>query len=297
MRRTALLLAAASLALSACATAPQTKSGFLTSYDGLAARKGTVRAAIQEKRDASALQRVQRVVLEPTVIGPEAQADWLTAEERAVLLREMDAQLCFEMSKRFDLATDAAAADARVRAAVTLVRPTGRAGSAVSAAAGFFIPGPIGLRTPLGLGALGAEAEVVQAASGSQIAAITWSRQANPVGTDTPSLSRIGDALQFVGPFADSAGRTFTAPGAKMKRIAMGADPCAQFGPRFRPEGFIGRAVTGLYVPQLSGARAGEAPAPIAPAAPAAAAPEPAAPAPEPAPAPDPAAPQAPAQP
>ena len=40
---------------------------------------------------------------------------------------------------------------------------------------------------------------------GRQLAAMTWTRNATPIGTDNPSLSRVGDALQFVEPFADDA--------------------------------------------------------------------------------------------
>ena len=255
MLRHALLFAAASLLLTACATAPQTRSGYLSTYDGLKPRTDVVRAKVSEKREDAAVQVVRSVALEPSVIAPGADLAWLTPEERDMLLRQLDARMCFALSRRFDVAADPTAADAKVRAAITLVRPTGRAGSALSAAAGFFIPGPIGVRTPVGLGALGAEAEMVEVASGRQLAALTWSRQANPVGTDTPSLSRIGDALQYTGAFAGAAARAFAPPGAPRRKIEANADPCTRFGPRFRPEGFAAKFATGLYMPQLSGAR------------------------------------------
>jgi len=76
-----------------------------------------------------------------------------------------------------------------------------------------------------------------------------------PIGADDPSLSRLGDALQFAEPFADAAGKTMTAPTAKPRPIPK-PDPCARFGPRFRPEGFLAKFATGLYVPQMSGAQA-----------------------------------------
>ncbi|RAK56503.1 DUF3313 domain-containing protein [Phenylobacterium deserti] len=255
MLRHALLFAATTLLLTACATAPQTRSGYLSTYDGLKPRTDVVRAKVSEKREDAAVQAVRRVALEPSVIAPGADLGWMTAEERDLLLNQMDARMCFALSRRFEVAAEPSSADAKVRAAVTLVRPTGRAGSALSAAAGFFIPGPIGVRTPVGLGALGAEAEMVDAASGRQLAAVTWSRQANPVGTDTPSLSRIGDALQYTGAFAGAAARAFAPPGAPRRKIEANADPCARFGPRFRPEGFAAKFATGLYMPELSGAR------------------------------------------
>lgn len=250
------LLLAATLGstVAACASTT-TQSGFLTSYDGLATREDTVRAAVAEKADPTALQLIRRIGIEPTVFAPGADVAWMNEAERDLLLREVDAQLCFELSERYELATGSAeGTDARVRTAVTAVRPTGRIGSVASAAADFFIPGPIGLRVPGTVGALAGESEMLDP-TGKQIAAVSWNRVATPVGTDGPSLSRIGDALQFAEPFADTAAAVMTAPLAKPRQIGN-PDPCNAYGPRFRPEGFLTKLVTGLYVPQASGARA-----------------------------------------
>ena len=247
-----LLLVLPLLGMAAACASPAPKTGFLSSYDGLAPRPGAVRADVAERKDAAALAAVGRIRLEPARIPANAEAAWLSDEDRRALLREVDAQLCFELSKRYELVADGH--DAQVRAAITRVRPTGRVASAASAAAAFFIPGPIGVRVPGTLGGLGAEAEML-AADGRQIAAVTWNRSAMPLGTDNPSLSRIGDGLQFAAPFADAAAQALTAPGAKTRRVGD-PDPCRQFGPRFRPEGWAAKFATKLYVPQMSGARA-----------------------------------------
>lgn len=234
------------LLLSACASAP-TRSGFLSSYDGFAPRTDTVRAKVEQRRDGEGLAAVRKVALEPTVL--QGGAEWLTPGERKLLLRELDAQLCFELSERYEIAPDA---PHRVRAAVTAVEPTGRVASAASAAASFFIPGPLGLRAPGTLGALSAEAELL--ADDRQLAAIAWSRSATAVGTDDPSLSRVGDALQFAEPFADAAAAVMTPDGHKAREIEK-PDPCAAYGRRFRPEGLAAKFATGLYVPEMSGAK------------------------------------------
>lgn len=239
------------LLLTACAS-PATKSGFLSTYDGMAPRTDTVRAKVTQRRDEARLAGIQKVALEPAVLA--ANAPWLTAPERRLLLREIDAQLCFELSERYEIVQRSAGAH-RVRAAVTAVEPTGRVSSAASAAASFFIPGPLGLRAPGTLGSLAAEAELLD--GDQQIAAIAWNRAATPVGTDNPSLSRVGDALQFAEPFADAAAAAMTAPGAQPRKIGT-PDPCAQFGARFRVEGFAAKFATGLYVPEMSGAKASE---------------------------------------
>lgn len=242
------------LALSACATAQHRPAGFLASYDGLAPKEDAIRADIQLRRDEAGLANVRRVVLAPTILLPDAQARlaWLSEGEQKLLLREMDAQLCFEMSERYDLVTEAP--DASVRAAVTTVKPTNAAGSLASAAGSFFIPGPIGVRMPGSTGGVGAEAEML-APDGRQLAAMTWSRNATVVGTDNPSLSRVGDALQFIEAFADDAAKALSPEEAKSRAIPK-PDPCAEYGPRIRPEGWITKFATGLYVPETSAAKA-----------------------------------------
>lgn len=238
------------LALGACA-GPVKNSGFLSTYDGMTPRTDTFRARVAERRDDPALAAVRRVAIAPTTLAPNAEAAWLTDAEKAFLLREVDAQLCFELSERYEIAESPSDTDHRVRAAVTAATPTGRIGSAAAAAASFFIPGPVGIRVPGTTGALAVEAEML-APGGDQVAAIAWNRTATAVGTDNPSLSRIGDAVQFAEPFADAAARAMTAEGVKSRDIGS-PDPCARFGPRFRPEGWLAKFATGLYVPQMSG--------------------------------------------
>ena len=240
--------------VAACST-PTQPTGMLSTYDGLAVKPGAVRASVSDRKDEAALAAVRTVALAPT-LAAEDTAAWMSPLERTTLLREIDAQLCFEMSERYEIAAPDGAADAKVRAILSHVRPTGRVSSAASAAAGFFIPGPIGLRAPGTLGGLGVEAEMV-GADGKQLAAITWTRQGMAVGTDNPSLSRIGDAMQFAEPFADDAAKAMTATDRKPIKIAK-PDPCAQYGSRVRVEGMAAKFATGLYVPQMSGAKQGE---------------------------------------
>ncbi|WP_296817438.1 DUF3313 domain-containing protein [Brevundimonas sp.] len=248
MRRAALIVGLAGLT-GACATAQQGDAGFLTGYGGLTPRSDTLRVAIRERADQPALVGVTAVFIEPAALYPPGQVgQGLSQEERAAVLAEVDRQLCYELSERYDILAEPRPDAPRVRAAVTRIEATGQAGSVVSAAASWFIPGPIGVR-PGGLGALAAEAEMLD--QDRQIAAISWARQATAVGTDTPSLSRVGDALQFAEPFADDAAAIMTAEGREARPIPD-PDPCARFGPRTRPAGFIARFATGLYVPELS---------------------------------------------
>jgi hypothetical protein len=142
---------------------------------------------------------------------------------------------------------------------VVRIDATAPAGSAVAAVANAFIPGPGTVRVPGTTGGLAAEAELLDP-RGRQAAAIAWARNANVLGTDSPSLSRVGDALQMAEPFADAVGDTF-APTDRPVRAIADPDPCGRYGPRNQPGGFVTRLVTGLYVPEVNTGTREDAPA------------------------------------
>jgi hypothetical protein len=246
------MLLVSALALAACQTAPQANDGFLQSYEGLQTKAGTLRVSVRDRRDEAAAQSVERLYVEPAVLIDGA-ADGIAPNDVALVLGEVDRQVCYELSERFTVLDQPAADAARVRAAVTRIMPTGAAASAASAVANFFIPGPIGVRAPGTTGGLAAEAELLSV-DGRQIAALAFARSANVVGTDTPSLSAVGDALQFAEVFGDQVGDSFSPEDREVRRISD-PDPCARFGPRDQPGGFLLRSVTGVYVPQTQGVR------------------------------------------
>ena len=244
--------------LAACQTAPRPDSGFLSDYTRLEVVEGTVRASIRQHRDEASAAQIQQVWLEPSVLAGPATTAALTAEERALVLREVDRQVCYEISERFTLAASPEGA-ARVRTAVVRIGATAPAGSAVAAVANAFIPGPGTVRVPGTTGGLAAEAELLDA-RGGQAAALAWARDANVVGTDSPSLSRVGDALQMAEPFADTVADAF-APADRAVRPIADPDPCGRYGPRTQPAGFLTRLVTGLYVPEVNTGAREDAPA------------------------------------
>jgi hypothetical protein len=240
------------LGLAACQTAPRAEADFLTRYEGLTQRDGTIRASVRERRDDAAATAIERVWIEPAaLVGEAGQA--LTGAEREAVRREVERQACYEVSERFTVVPTRETAAGRLRLGVTHIAPTGRVGGAAAAAANYFIPGPLGVRVPGTTGGLAAEAELL-GPSGDQVAALAWARNATVVGTDDPSLSRVGDAHQLAEPFADALGDAI-APTSRRRRPPGRPDPCAAYGPRFSPAGFAAGMATGLYVPELTGAR------------------------------------------
>lgn len=250
MHRTSLvvLLGLAGLTAAGCQTAPAADAGFLSRYDDLTTREDTIRASIREHRDEAAAAGIDAVHLEPAVFVGDAGAG-LTETERAQVLREVDRQVCYEVSERFSLVA-AGAGTARLRTGVVGVRPTGAAGSGVAAVANMLIPGPGTFRVPGTTGGLAVETELV-GGDGRQVAALAWARNANTIGMDAPSLSRVGDALQMAEPFGDAVGDAIS-PTDRAVRDIPTPDPCAMFGPRSQPIGWATRMVTGLYVPEIN---------------------------------------------
>lgn len=242
--------------LGACApTQVRPGSGFLSTYEGLTARKDVVRASVLQRRDEGLVVSVSRIWVAPAELFGDVNPD-LSDEERRRVLSEVDRQVCYELSERFELVEQPEPEVGRVRIGVTHIGSTHQAGSAAAAVANFFIPGPIKVRTPGGLGGLGAEAELLMP-DGQQAAAIVWRRDAMVVGTDRPSLSKIGDAHQLAEPMGDMIAEAL-GPEKPPTRSKPLLDPCRAFGPRIRPEGIVTGIVTGLYQPELSGGKARE---------------------------------------
>jgi len=247
----------ASAALAACHTTPAKNSGFLVSYDGLQAPPRRLSASNRRFRDDAASDAVRVVFLEPAVFAPGVETQ-LASADRDRVLSEVDRQICFEVSERFVITPVRTPDSATVRTAIVRVQQTGRIGSAASAAVGFFVP-VIDLRAPMTTGGLAVESEMLEAGAGRQIAAISWARNAQYVGRDSPSLSRVGDALQMAEPMGDAVGDAFASKARPVSDIGD-PDPCAAFGPRRNiarsAAGFAVGHFTGLYHPAIEGAGA-----------------------------------------
>jgi len=243
------------LLAAACQTAPAAHSGFLTRYDELTPPGFSLRAAVTQRRDETALGSFQSVYIEPAVLIDGAGSD-LDAGETTAVLREVDRRLCFVLSRRFAIAPQPTAQTAIARTAVTRIRPTGRIGSAVSAVAGQFASVPLlDIRVPGTTGGLAIESELL-APDGSQAAAVTWARDATIIGRESPSLSRIGDAVQLTGAMGSTVEQAYASPDRDRHAVAS-PDPCAAFGPRRNVGRWVASKVfgfaTGLYQPEIEG--------------------------------------------
>lgn len=228
--RLAALWAASLPVLAACATRPPTETGFLGRYDTLQPVAGTVRAQVLQRRAEPALAPIRHVAIAPVrVAGGADLASGLDGQEQALVTGEIERQLCFALSRRFDIAPPGSTGAARIEAVVTRIQPTGAVSSVASAALSRAIPGPGSVRLPIGQGGLGVEA-LARDGGGQELAAMSWSRGAG-VAMDRGSLSEVGDAHRFAEAFAEDFA-ALLGDGLHPPRPVPEPDPCTSFGPR-----------------------------------------------------------------
>jgi hypothetical protein len=251
-RRCGLVVALA--ATSACQSSPAVRSGFLSTYSSLPAGELN-RKASAHHRDDAASDTVKTVFIEPAIIAPGLETE-LSAEERAMVLHEVDRQICFEVSERFLIAPEPRPVAGTIRTVIVRLQSNSRVGSVAAAAVDFVNPIPVvNFRVPASTGGLAVESELL-APDGRQVAAMLWTKNAGMVGRVKPSLSRAGDALQLAEPLGDRVGKSFASK--DRPRIKLGKiDPCARFGSRKNVKrrlasGVVG-GMTGLYMPQVAG--------------------------------------------
>jgi hypothetical protein len=166
------------LSTSACQTSPVAPSGYLSTYAGVVPQSGRAakKKGARKHRDDAASDAIQSVYIEPAVLALKVQTE-LSDKEKGMVLRELDRQICFEVSERFLIASAPSPEAGTIRTAVVQLRSTERIGSIAAAAVDYFNPLPlINFRVPGTTGGLGVETELVDS-SGRQVAALLWNRR------------------------------------------------------------------------------------------------------------------------
>ncbi len=235
---------AVALGLLAGCSGTLTQHGYLSSYDGLNESRGLGSRRLVMKAPV-ALKSDTRIAIDDIVYAPGAVIDpALTPDDRDLVLNLLGRRLCQRFARQFVLVPKGTAGAMRLRAAITEIKATSRASAFASTATSllpdlllkFPVPAPIGIRLPVGLGALTTEMELVDP-DGKQVAAMVLHRQ--PTVLTSASISRIGDAYRFAG----SSAKAFVRLVASEKRATEGgANPeaCAAYGRA--PHGLAGVA-------------------------------------------------------
>lgn len=207
--------AGAALLLAGCSTAFETPSTLTRSDRMVEGERRLV--PVMEYADGDALAAISELHLPLVDVAPGARID---PELDAARLDRLRANLSKELCQRFARGgfsvqpePSEGAATVRLEAAITGLRRNNVATTGVSRLIGVAVPGPLNPRVPVGIGALGAEGEIV-APDGTQLAAIRWASQnhlASGGGVTTvldgpAAFGNLADATELTGVFADAFG-------------------------------------------------------------------------------------------
>ena len=195
--RTVAFGAAMALILAGCAAATLTRSGALSSYEGMTPANGTVTKSLV-RADKPALAKAKTVQLVPIGFLDTKAAGGAPEADRSAIANALNRALCRDLSRRFTVVAEGAPADLTVTGAITAVTPTNTT-AATGSSVLRIVPLPLP-RIPVGLGGLSAEAEA-RDANGRQVAALVWARGADAV-TTRARMSAGGDAFELSSSFS-----------------------------------------------------------------------------------------------
>jgi len=216
VRRLVLLLIVAG-ATSACTTRFDAPSSLSSSEQLIAGERRLL--AVEEYADGPALATMGRLYLPPVTLAAGADIDPDIPPARLDdVRRQLSRDLCQRLARAgFDVRPVASAPavdmDGEVSAMINGIRRNNVATTGVSRLIGFAVPGPLNPRVPLGIGALGVEAEILDG-EGRQVAAIRWASQnhlasgggVTTILGGTDAFSDLADVMDLSSVFADAFG-------------------------------------------------------------------------------------------
>lgn len=205
------------IAVSACSTRFDAPSSLSSSGQLVAGERRLL--AVEEYADGAALADIGRLYLPPVALATGADIDPDISPARLNdVRRQLSQDLCQRLARAgFDVrpVADPAEAelDGEVSAAINGIRRNNVATTGLSRLIGVAVPGPLNPRVPLGIGALGVEAEILDR-TGRQVAAIRWASRnhlASGGGVTTvldgpDAFSDLADVMDLSSVFADALG-------------------------------------------------------------------------------------------
>jgi hypothetical protein len=195
----------ATLLLAACASAPQrTVTGIATSKP-MAMLKDEAYAKADGFVDPERVLAAQSVGLPKVRVVEGAAGEGITPMQAELVANRAARDTCLQLARYYRI--DDERPDLDVELVVTSIVPTSSGAAGASALLGVFVPGPF--RLPAGLG--GFAADGAARAGGEDVVVLHWAEGAGAI-TEDAKVSRIGDAYQLAGDFADDLTRLLNDP-------------------------------------------------------------------------------------
>ncbi len=184
------------LLLVGCASAPKGAPDGLATARTLETLRDEPHARTARFLDAEAALAAESVSPPTITIADGAAGKGLDAGQVALVANRAAREVCNALAPYYRITDETP--DLAIELRITSVAPTSAGAAGVSEILGVFVPGPF--RLPAGLG--GFAADGAARAPGGDVLVLRWAEGANPV-TEGARVSRIGDAYQLAGDFAD----------------------------------------------------------------------------------------------
>jgi Protein of unknown function (DUF3313) len=200
--------------IAGCSSAPKVAhTQFLSDYEKLSSHKEKKHYSDSRFVDKPAVENAKSLGLARTSYSDVVLPEGITQNQMNIIANNIDRELCVGFSSYFEIVDEEQTADLNVRSNLTAIRATGKGMATVSAIAGNIAP--VWIRPPTGMGALAAEAELLDNTK-QQRAAIVWTRSARSLN-ESESISSIGDAYQLADTFASDFIKLVVGKRKKMK--------------------------------------------------------------------------------
>jgi Protein of unknown function (DUF3313) len=200
--------------MAGCSTAPKVaNTKFLSDYEKLSSHKEKKHYSDRRFVDTANIENAKSISLTRTEYADVVLPESINQNQIGIIANSIDRELCIGFSSYYEIVDEGQTADLNLRSNLTAIRATGKGMATLSAIAGNVAP--VWIRPPAGLGALAAEAELLDSTK-QQRAAIVWTRGARSLN-EGESISSIGDAYQLADTFAADVIKLVVGKRKKMK--------------------------------------------------------------------------------
>jgi len=198
LRRTARIAMSllATALLGACASASKMAQHGISTDRELTSVRAEAYARADRFLDVDAVLAARSATLPRIVVADGAAGEDITPAQAALVANRAARDVCNALAPHLELVERDGDLDVELH--LIALQPTSRGVAGVSEVIGYFAP--VSVRLPAGLGGLAIDG-VARGADGD-VLVLRWAEGANPV-TEDAKVSRIGDAYQLAGDFAD----------------------------------------------------------------------------------------------
>lgn len=193
------VMGSCSLLASGCASVPKTTVGSIETGHALETIRAEKHRRIEQYIDRDQISSIDRIALPNVMVEQTAFQKPITSRQALIVANNAARSLCNELAPYIVLVPASTVGTAQANITIDRIQATSSGAAGLSAVMGLAVPGPF--RLPVGLGALSAEAELVNAQS-QQVFYIRWARGANAVMNDA-KVSAIGDSWQLARKFGE----------------------------------------------------------------------------------------------